>query len=62
VDLVAAPLGLGDERLSDQLPSPISSISFGNGALWMGHATPTVSVIRIDPRTLHRQLFAKNLS
>jgi hypothetical protein len=45
-----------------RLPSPISSISFGNGALWMGRATPTVSVIRIDPRTLHRHLFAKNLS
>jgi hypothetical protein len=44
-----------------RLAGPVGAISFGNGALWMGRATPTVSVIRIDPRTLQKQLFAKNL-
>ena len=44
-----------------ELAGPVGPISFGNGALWMGRATPTVSLIRIVSRTLRAQLFAKNL-
>jgi hypothetical protein len=43
------------------LPGPVGPISFGNRYLWMGRATPTVSVIRIDPKTLKERLFANNL-
>ena len=44
-----------------ELAGPVGPISFGNGVLWMGRATPSVSVIRIAPRTLRAQVFAKNL-
>jgi hypothetical protein len=44
-----------------ELAGPVGPISFGNNALWMGRATPTVSLIRIDPTTLHQRLFANNL-
>ena len=44
-----------------RLAGPVGPISFGSGALWMGRATATVSVIRIDPKTLNQRLFAKNL-
>lgn len=40
---------------------PVGGISFGSGALWMGRAVPSVSVTRIDPRTLQVHLLAKNL-
>ena len=44
-----------------KLDGPVGNLSFGSGALWMGRAYPTVSVIRIDPRTLQARVFAKNL-
>lgn len=44
-----------------KLAGPVGGISYGNGALWIGRAVPSVSVTRIDPRTLQGHLFAKNL-
>jgi hypothetical protein len=44
-----------------KLDAPVGNISFGNGALWMGRASPNVSVIRVNPISLHARLFAKNL-
>ena len=43
------------------LAGPVGAISFGSDALWMGRASPTVGLVRIDPRTLTERLFAKNL-
>ena len=44
-----------------KIDGPVGNISFGSGALRAGRATPTVSVIRIDPITLHARVFATNL-
>jgi hypothetical protein len=44
-----------------ELAGPVGPISFGSGALWMGRASPTVSLIRIDPTTLQQRLVADNL-
>ena len=44
-----------------RLAGPLGPVAFGSGALWTGRATPTVSVIRIDPKTLAERVFAKNL-
>ena len=44
-----------------KLAGPVGGISYGSGALWLGRAVPSVSVTRIDPRTLHGHLLAKNL-
>jgi outer membrane protein assembly factor BamB len=44
-----------------RLAGPVGSISFGSGALWLGRALPSVSVMRIDPASLRTRLFAKNL-
>jgi hypothetical protein len=44
-----------------RLAGPLGPVAFGSGALWTGRATPTVSVIRIDPKTLAERVFATNL-
>jgi hypothetical protein len=44
-----------------ELAGPVGPISFGSGALWMGRATPTVGLVRIDPATLRQRLFADDL-
>jgi hypothetical protein len=44
-----------------RLDGPVGNISFGSGALWMGRASPSVSVIRVNPITLQARVFAKNL-
>lgn len=43
------------------LAGPVGGISFGSGALWLGRAIPSVSVVRIDPTTLREHMFAQNL-
>jgi hypothetical protein len=36
-------------------------VAFGNGALWIGRAVPSVGVLRVDPRTLRLRVFASIL-
>lgn len=44
-----------------ELTGSIGGIAYGNNALWIGRALPTVSVLRVDPTTLTKRLFASNL-
>jgi hypothetical protein len=44
-----------------KLDGPVGNISFGSGALWMGESEPSVSVLRVNPTTLHVTVFARNL-
>jgi hypothetical protein len=37
------------------------SLAFGSGGLWIGRARPTVSVVRVDPRSLRLKVFATGL-
>jgi hypothetical protein len=43
------------------IDGPVGSIAYGSGALWLGRDTTSVSLLRIDPRTLRQRLFATRL-